>query len=119
MDQSGVWESFHNPVLTSDDQAEKKAMSATKRNNSALYKENCDVDQPSSFFQLFRFASNFDMLLITISVISATASGVCFPMSMVYFGKTINAFITKNLTDEQINTMRCYGVNSSHLPNST
>jgi len=75
--------------------------------------------QPISIVQLFRFSSNFDKFLITISVICALVSGICFPITITFFGKVANAFITKQLPDDEIIAIRCNGTNRTYWSDPT
>ena len=111
--------SFDNPVIIGSVETVRKIESQVEKIGSTLYQKNCDVDREITFFQLFRFASDFDIFLIVTSVICAIASGVCFPMTMVYFGETVNTFITKDFTNEEINTMRCNRTKITDWYNST
>ena len=72
------------------------------------------IEQPISFIQLFRFASPFDKSLIVISAICAAFSGVCFPVTIIFFGKITNAFITKEYTDDEIISIRCNRTDPTH-----
>lgn len=114
-------ERFEKPIFTSQDEAINKVPSKVDELEPTFNEEkNCVVDQSVSFLQLFRFASQFDMILIVTSVICAAASGVSFLMSIIYYGDILNSFITKDFTDEEINTMRCNGTNATVWPvNST
>ena len=112
MDQLKNKKSFENPVFCGDIETHQIVEQVV------LNQKNSDAGQPISFFQLFRFASNFDMFLIVTSIICATASGVCFPMTIIYYGEIMNAFITEDFTDEEIIIMRCNGTNITDWSNS-
>ena len=101
--------SVNNPVLITGGGTHKKMKKDVNQIKSELDQKSDEkmADQTISFFQLFRFASNFDMFLIIISVSCAVASGVCFPLTIIYFGEIMNAFITKDFPDADINTIRC------------
>ena len=116
IDQLEATESFDNPVFISGDETVEIAIPETNNPKLIFNKKHHDVDHTVSFIQLFRFASKFDLILIITSLICAAASGICFPMTIIYYGEILDAFITKDFTDEEINTMRCNGTNSTNWP---
>ncbi|CAF0798984.1 unnamed protein product [Adineta steineri] len=49
-----------------------------------------------SLRSLFRYATWFDLILILISIIAATANGASFPLLMLVFGNAINTFTDRS-----------------------
>ncbi|CAB3362047.1 Hypothetical predicted protein [Cloeon dipterum] len=55
-----------------------------------------------SFFKLFRFADNFDKLLMFIGVISSIATGICQPLNVLFMGDLTGAMVDQALNITQL-----------------
>ena len=65
-----------------------------------LKNDSCDTEtkdksaiKPVGFFQLFRYASGLDIILILIATFASVAQGATFPLSLFYLGATIDSLI--------------------------
>ena len=88
------------PTLSSD-AAIKGKTSATSREQDRA--QDGQDAQSVSLHQLFRFASQFDVVLIAVSALAAISSGVCMPLSIIFFGDLTNVFVG----NDAINDIRC------------
>ena len=105
--------SYDNPVFVGDvDSVSKTKPGVAPIEMTKQEKKSCDVkEQPVAFLHLFRFASRFDIFLIVVSVICAAISGICFPITIIFFGELTDAFINNDYTDAEVIAMRCNGTN--------
>ncbi|XP_046633239.1 ATP-dependent translocase ABCB1-like isoform X2 [Daphnia pulicaria] len=71
---------------------------------------------PVPFFDLFRYASPTDFVLLCFGTLGAVGTGVCFPLMLILFGDITNAFVGGGMDQETINEINC---NISTDPNYT
>ncbi|KZS17965.1 ABC transporter, subfamily ABCB/MDR [Daphnia magna] len=71
---------------------------------------------PVPFFDLFRYASPTDFVLLVLGTLGAIGTGICFPIMLILFGDITNAFVGGGLDQETINEINC---NISNDPNYT
>ena len=71
---------------------------------------------PVPFFDLFRYASPTDYVLLVFGTLGAIGTGICFPLMLILFGDITDAFVGGGLSQEQINEINC---NISNDPNYT
>ena len=71
------------------------------------------IIEPVSFFQLFRFASLFDVGLIILSIVSTILSGICLPGEIIVFGTFVEALTRRDLSAEDFYALRCNGTNGT------
>lgn len=71
---------------------------------------------PVPFFDLFRYASPTDFVLLVFGTLGAIGTGICFPIMLILFGDITNAFVGGGLDQETINEINC---NISNDPNYT
>lgn len=71
---------------------------------------------PVPFFDLFRYASPTDFVLLVFGALGAMGTGICFPIMLILFGDITNAFVGGGMDQETINEINC---NISNDPNYT
>jgi ATP-binding cassette subfamily B (MDR/TAP) protein 1 len=71
---------------------------------------------PVPFFDLFRYASPTDFVLLCFGTLGAVGTGVCFPLMLILFGDITNAFVGGGMDQETIDEINC---NISSDPNYT
>ncbi|KAF1315590.1 Multidrug resistance protein abc superfamily, partial [Globisporangium splendens] len=87
---------------TSDSKPTSKNSNA--REPDAL-EDNEDGEPPSSFkfTHLYRYATFYDKVLLSIGFITVTANGALFPLMAVVFGHVLDAFTTVPIDQHSIN----------------
>ncbi len=76
---------------------------------------NNDKSSPQiSYFELFRFASTMDWILLTIASVSSCISGIGLPIMLILFGNVINSFVEGGVDQEAIYASRC-SLNSTNI----
>lgn len=66
-------------------------------------------NDPIPFRELFRFASNTDVILMAVSITACVIHGVCLPITVILFGDLAKVLV--DTTDP--------GLNSSEISNSS
>ena len=116
MDPSEDEKKVHdNPVFVGDEVREGTYEKNCKK--VALKTAEDSVNLPIS--RLFQFASRLDVFLISVSVACAIVNGICLPAEIVAFGIFINALVLKDLTTEELNSIRCHVTNVTTWTNHT
>ena len=106
-----------NPIFIGDDDSTtarkgqlSKQVERTSPHKKSELKDDA-IDEPVSFCQLFRFASLFDVGLVSLSTVCALLSGICFPGEIIVFGHLVDALTTRDLSAEDFYALRCNGTN--------
>ena len=71
---------------------------------------------PVSYFSLFRYASGADALLMGFGMLASLATGISFPIILIFFGDMTDAFVSGGISSESIHNLSCY---LAENPNAT
>ena len=100
-----------NGSFTKSDENSSNSSEGDQKSDETKSKSEKDEEPkglpPVGFFQLFRFATGFDVFLISCSVLAGLATGVCFPIMLLLFGDLTNGFVSGGLSNEDFNNIRC------------
>lgn len=81
----------------------------TKKNKKI--KENPE-QPPVSLFELFRFATLADILIIVAASLCAAASGICLPIVIILYGDLTDSFVNGGLNETYVYNLTCGNIST-------
>lgn len=96
-DNDIIEDGYENPAFHEDEKSEDDSKSNKRDKKKKKSEKKGESTKMVGFLELFRFATGWEILMMTVGLICAAGHGVALPIMLIVFGQMTDSFVTSGL----------------------
>ncbi|XP_058867702.1 ATP-dependent translocase ABCB1 [Acipenser ruthenus] len=96
-DNDIIEDGYENPAFHEDEKSEDDSKSNKRDKKKKKSEKKGESTKMVGFLELFRFATGWEIIMMTVGLICAAGHGVALPIMVIVFGQMTDSFVSSGL----------------------